>query len=97
MSNKPQTQNVYWQDLPGGAEVEMRGKAYLSQVLTPDGKIRFRTVFWHGHEAREAQKYLDAQAKATEERWDREAREQVEKELFEAGIIEDPEDDGLLG
>jgi hypothetical protein len=83
------SKNVYWRDLPGGAEVEMRGKAYVS-----DGAV----VFWHGHEAREAQKYLDAQVKATEERWDREAREQVEKELFEAGIIEDPDmDGGLLG
>jgi hypothetical protein len=28
---------------------------------------------------------------------DQQAREQVERELFEAGIIEDPEDGGLLG
>jgi len=71
-ANSVPEKNIYWRDLPGGAEVEMRGKMYVS-----DGAV----VFWHGREAREAQKYLDAQVKATADR--REARAQAKGETHE--------------
>jgi len=58
MRQLPPAKNLYWREIPSGADVQLQGK-HGSRYYVAKVRGKKFTIYWMGDEAKEAQHFLD--------------------------------------